>query len=168
VGLNKAFPSKRMRQTFSGLTLIELVLAMAISVTILFVVAVAYVTSIRTFTQEMSRSDIFWDGYRGLDTITEELRDSLYIIASEPDTISFWWKDLNANGSIEANEVVSYSLSGQNLIRSVGGNDLPLVQNVAGFDLTYDHPADPGLITITLTMRKEGQMTTLESKVSPR
>jgi prepilin-type N-terminal cleavage/methylation domain-containing protein len=164
-----------MRQTFSGLsarrqglTLIELVLAMAISAIILFVVAVAYVASIRTFTQEISRSDIFWDGYRGLDTITEELRDSLEIIANETDNISFWWKDLNANNSIEANEVVSYSLSGQNLIRSVGGEDLPLVQNVVGFDLAYDYPANPGLITITLTLRKEGQMTTLESKVNPR
>ena len=157
-----------MRQITKGLTLIELVIAMAISLAVLFVVAVAYFASVRTFTQEISRSDIFWDGYRGLDTMTEELRDSLEITAMETDSISFWWKDLNENGSMEANEVVSYVLSGEGLTRSVGSDSAPLVQNVIGFNLAYDYPADPGLITITLTLRKEGQMTTLESKVSPR
>ena len=157
-----------MRQTIKGLTLIELVLAMAISFVILYVVVVAYLASIRTFTQEISRSDIFWDGYRGLGTITEELRDSLEITTSEAESISFWWKDLNTNGSMEANEVVSYALSGQNLTRSIGSDSQPLVKNVSGFSLAYDNPAAPGLIIITLTMQKKGQMTTLESKVSPR
>ncbi|MFH1347990.1 MAG: prepilin-type N-terminal cleavage/methylation domain-containing protein [Candidatus Margulisiibacteriota bacterium] len=151
-----------------GVTLIELVLAMAISLVALLIVVLGYNIGTKTFTQETSRSDFFWEGSRGVQTVTEELRGCLELTSADSDSISFWWEDLNDNSTMEANEVVDYSVSNQILVRTQGTETKPLVHNVISFDLTYDDLADPELITVTLTMLKEGNMVTLESKANLR
>lgn len=151
-----------------GVTLIELVLAMAISLVALLIVVLGYNIGIKTFTQETSRSDFFWEGSQGVQTVTEELRECLELTSADSNSISFWWKDLNDNSTMEATEKISYAVSNQILVRTQGTETKPLVHNVIGFDLTYDDLADPELITVTLTMLKEGNMVTLESKANLR
>jgi hypothetical protein len=69
---------------------------------------------------------------------------------------------------MEAGEIVSYSLSGQNLVRAIGSETKPMVGNVVDFSLTYDSPAYPTLVTVSLTLLKEGNLATLESKADIR
>ncbi|MFC1568258.1 PilW family protein [Candidatus Margulisiibacteriota bacterium] len=157
-----------MLRTIKGLTLIELVLAITLSLVALMVVAVSYSVSVRSFTSEMSRSDIFQDGQRALETITEELRESLGVTAAGSDNIRFWWKDLNENTTLEADEVVEYSLSGQTLIRTLGSTPEPVARNVSAFSLDYDVPADPTLVTVILTMQDSETTVSLEGKAGLR
>jgi Tfp pilus assembly protein PilW len=157
-----------MLRTFKGLTLIELVLAITISLVALMLVALSYSVGVRSFTSEMSRSDIFQDGQRALDNITEELRESLGVTAAEPDNITFWLKDFNENTTMEADEVASYTLSGQTLIRTLGSTPEPVAKGVANFSLDYDVPADPTLVTVVLTMQNNESMITLEGKAGLR
>ncbi|MEE8638508.1 MAG: hypothetical protein V3T21_05645 [Candidatus Margulisiibacteriota bacterium] len=150
-----------------GITLIELVFSMALSLVILLVVVLAYLVGIRSFTQEMSRFDIFWDAHQGLGTITGDIRECDDVISAQAGSIEIWL-DLNGDTTMEANEVVGYALSGQNLIRTIGSESKPVVHNIVGFDLEYDNPAYPTLVTVTLTMLKEGNLATLESKADIR
>ncbi|MFC1540528.1 PilW family protein [Candidatus Margulisiibacteriota bacterium] len=157
-----------MLRTIKGLTLIELVLAITLSLVALMVVAVSYSVGVRSFTSEMSRSDIFHDGQRALDNITEELRESLGVTVAGSDNIRFWWKDLNENTTLEADEVVEYSLSGQTLIRTLGSTPEPVARNVAAFSLDYDVPAAPTLVTVVLTMQDSETTVSLEGKAGLR
>jgi Tfp pilus assembly protein PilW len=151
-----------------GITLIELVIAIAISLVAFLVVAVSYSVGLRSFTQEMSRSDILLDGQKGLESITEELRECLNITSAGSNSVTFWWRDLNENETMDAGEVVSYAVSSQVLRRTRGSTVEPVAKNVSVLRLNYDNPADPSLITVILTMQKEGNLVTLEGKASLR
>lgn len=169
------FLQKPMPRTFSdrpaalrGVTLIELILAMTITMVAFLVVVLGYNVGVKTFSQETSRSDLFWEGSQGIETVTSELRDSVELISAGTDSISFWWKDLNDNQTREADEVVTYAVSNQILVRTQGTVTKPMAHNVVGFDLSYDNPADPELITVALTMRKADNVVTMESKAALR
>lgn len=174
-GEPKAFPWKPMQPIIrqknlrqSGITLIELVFALAISLVVLLVVMVAYFAGIRTFTQELNRFDIFWGAQQGLDTITEEIKDCLDVTAADSHSITIWWRDLNDNASKEAEEVVSYSLTAGQLIRTQGGVSKVIAKNVEGFQLEYDNPAYPTFVTVSLSMSKGDNQVTLEAKADIR
>jgi hypothetical protein len=150
-----------------GITLLELVLAMAISLAILAVIMVAYFAGVRTFTQEMSRFDIFWDAHKALDAVTDDIRNCDDVISSEADSINLWC-DLDADTTMEANEYVSFYLSDQKLMRTLSGESRLVVDNVESFVLEYDDDAYPTLVTVTLTMNKAGHRATLEGKANIR
>jgi prepilin-type N-terminal cleavage/methylation domain-containing protein len=151
-----------------GLTLIELVLVIAISTVILLLMVLAYLVGIRSLTQETSRFDLYWDGNRVIQDMAEEVRNCLNVNSADSSSISIWWDDVNDNGTMEADEVVSYVLSDHQLVRSRGSESRVLAKNVAGFNLSYDNPGYPTLVTITLTMGKEGNIATLETKADIR
>ena len=157
-----------MPRPIRGLTLLELVLALATSTVILGLLMVAYFAGIRAFTQEIDQFDMFWEGEQAVDRLVSEVRESLDITSLENTVISFWWRDINGNTSMEADEIVTYSRSGDYLVRSNGGSSQPLARNVALFNLDFDDPIDPSLIRIKLVLAKNGSITTIESKVAPR
>ena len=146
----------------------ELVLVIAISSAVLFVIVTAYLTGVQSFTREMSRFDIFWEANQALEDITGNIRGCLDVTSAASDSITFWWDDLNDNTSMEADEVMTYSLSGQKLIQTIGSGSKPILDHVADFELEYDNPAYPTLVTVTLTMQKEGNYATLEAKADIR
>jgi|GEM_PF-1072769 len=150
-----------------GITLVELVIAMAISLALLLVLYAAYFAGVRSFNQEMNRFDIFWDAYRGLDDITNRIRNCDNLISAEAENIHLWL-DENADGSMEASELISYFLSGNKLMRTRGEESRPIVDNVETFMLEYDSPSYPTLVTVTLTMNKGGSRATLEGKADIR
>jgi hypothetical protein len=96
------------------------------------------------------------------------LRESLGVTVADSDNITFWWQDLDNDTTMEAEEVISYALSGQTLIRTLGGTPEPAARSVAAFNLTYDVPADPNLVTVILTMQNAQGMITLEAKAGLR
>jgi len=157
-----------MSRATRGLTLIELVLGMVVFLAALYAVWAIYITGVKTFTQETSRFDLFWDGNRGMETITEEIRECKDVTVAGSSEIALWWKDLNADLSMEADEIVKYSVSDRILTRTLGSAPNPLLKNVLGFNLIYNNPADPSLVTVTLTLGKEGNLVTLESKANIR
>jgi len=157
-----------MGQQQRGITLIELVFATALSLVIMLVLFAAYSVGVRTFDQEMDRFDVFWDSHAAVNQMVSEIQRCLDIISNEPDSISFWLDDANDNGSMEADEVVSYSLSGSTLTRGQGGTLKPLAKNVSVLGLEYDNIGYPTLVTITLTMLKGQSMVTIESKADVR
>lgn len=152
----------------TGVTLLELVIAMAITAVLLGSLMIAYSIGVRSFTEETSQFDLYWDGQNALDQLVEEIRDSLAITSLEAGLITIWYQDLNNDGSMEANEMVSFAQSGSYLVRSSGSSSQPLTKNVQMFVLDFDMPVNPALINIKLTLAKDKSVATLESKVAPR
>ncbi len=159
--------TREMPLSRRGITLVELVIAMAISLAILFVLYAAYFAGVRSFNQEMNRFDLFWDAYRGLDDITDRIRNCDDVISTEADSINLWL-DSDHNGNMEAAELIGYSLSGNKLMRTMGSESRPIVDNVEAFMLEYDNPGYPTLITVTLTVIKDENRATLEGKADIR
>jgi len=157
-----------MSRISSGVTILELVLATMISTFLIGAVISAYIVSMRLFSQQTGETDIFWNGQRSADVMVGEIRESLSVVTPNPNSLSFWWKDLNGNSSREANETVTYSLSGHDLMRSLGASVHTLASNVDSINFSYDATPNPRLVTITLVLSSAGETASVESKVKIR
>jgi hypothetical protein len=157
-----------MWRTSKGITLFELLISMAVSLILTTLVISVYLVSNQLFTGEVSRSDIFWEGSRGADTLSKEIREGLEITSAEAGRLTLWWKDLNANGSKEAGEIITYSLSGESLMRKFGSDLRGVASLISRLSFSYDSPLTPKLVTITITTSSQGKTTTLETKARLR
>ncbi|MBU0672466.1 MAG: hypothetical protein KJ732_05515 [Candidatus Margulisbacteria bacterium] len=151
-----------------GFTILEFVLATSLSLMVIGVVVSAYIVSMRVFNQQISQSDIFWDGHRAVETMTKEIRECLEVTSAEASTITFWWKDLDGSTTRDANETVSYALANQNLRRTIGSTSRGIANNVTSLSFAYNTNPNPSLVTVTVTLSRQGETTTVESKARIR
>ncbi len=151
-----------------GFTIFELILAMSISIIMIAMIVSIYSISLRLFSQVLSRSDVFWNGQLAMNRMTTEIRESLMVTDPGAGNISFWWKDFNLNGTSESGEIVTYSLSGNNLIRSSGGASQNIAGGVSFLGFDYNITPRPRLVTITLRLNSANEAATIESKAKVR
>jgi prepilin-type N-terminal cleavage/methylation domain-containing protein len=154
-----------------GFTLLELMIAMGIISFIMAGVFMAFGIALKLFADEMTRTDIFIEADRGMSRMVRELREAKEITAASSREMTFWYADLNNNGTREPSELATYRWSGSaesTLNRIVSGETFPLSYGVFRFALTYDDPADVKLVNIALTVGKGETRATLESSVRPR
>jgi len=157
-----------MLRISKGFTIIEFVIATALSTMLIGAIITTYIVGLRVFNQELSRSDIFWDGQSAMATMTNELRECLTVTNAQSDSVTFWWQDLDQSTSQEADEIVSYFLSGQSLIRTIGSSRRDLAQNVSSLNFVYDTTPAPKFITITLLLQRKTETATVKSSVRLR
>lgn len=146
-------------------------ISMAIILMAMGAIFMAFSVALRLFVDESTRTDVFIEADRGMSEMAKELMGAKQVLVSTSREVSFWLADLNDNGTREAEETVTYAWSGSpesNLNRESAGTARAVAYGVYGFDLTYDDPADPTLISITLNVGQRGIQTTLESSVKLR
>ncbi len=137
------------------------------------VIFYAFTASMRIFTSEMSEADTSLETHRAMERMTKELRGALQIVSAEASSITFWYNDLNGDGTMEANETVTYSWTGASpgyINRTVQTSTQEVSSGIMNFSLTYNDP-DPSninFITIFMAAQNGSTMSTLESSVDCR
>jgi hypothetical protein len=140
---------------------------------LMVVIFYAFTASMHIFTTEISRTDTSIEAHRAMERMTVELRESLQIISAESTSVSFWNNDLNGDGTVEANEIVTYSWTGapQGFInRTIQTATQEISTGITNFSLTYNDP-DPSnvnFITILIVAQNGSVVSTLESSVDCR
>jgi prepilin-type N-terminal cleavage/methylation domain-containing protein len=154
-----------------GFTIIELLISMAMLLTLLMVIFMVYNVGNKMMISENSRTDLMIEGSRAVDSLTKELREARTITTSEARSITFW-RDLNGNSTMEANEIIKFSwsgTSGDRLKRTVLSTQESTLSNyVQNFQLTYDNPSNIKLITMTLRVGQGTETMSFEASVRPR
>jgi len=156
-----------------AVTLIELIIAMAISVFILGVLVASYIAGTSIFNSEMDRSAAFLEANKGISTLRIDLRNCLELTSAASTSISFWAQDANSNGSKEAAEIFTYSWNGtpgSSLIKTVSGTNTMVAKNISNFNLTYDSASLASIrqVNIKIASSSGKDIATLESSVKLR
>jgi len=141
---------------------------MALSLTIILVMVLAYNTGSRVFVEQTSRSEILSRGDTSLEKMTEEIQRSRRVTSAETSRIFIWPEDLNGNLSPEGTEIVSYLLQGGNLTRVSSTDSVILTGQATNLAFNYDNSIDPKLVTIRLTLTSGNSLITFESKAMLR
>lgn len=162
-----------MKSKNTGVTLIELLIAISISFFVIITIIVLYIGGIKIFGTELNISNIHIESKRAMNLMGNEIKDCLEIETALPTSFSFWWKDLNSNSSKEANEIVSYSwdgVDGGNLTRTISANSEIISKYVDNFNLTYNNQTISLIrtVNIKLTNLLNDEISTLESTVKIR
>jgi len=142
-------------------------MVLGIALTVLFY---AFTATMRLLSDELSQHDISFETQRPTERMVKELRESLEFVTATTESISFWYRDLNGNGSREANETVTYRWepSVEALFREIPGNSLRISNNITHFHLTYDNPSNITTVYIHITAKRGTTINTLESSVKSR
>jgi len=156
-----------------SVTLIELIIAMAISVFILGVLVASYIAGTSIFNSEMDRSAAFLEANKGISVLRIDLRNCLELTSAASASISFWAQDANSNGSKEAGEIFMYSWNGtpgSPLIKTVSGANTMVAKNISSFNLTYDSASLASIkqVNIKIASSSGRDVATLESSVKLR
>ena len=160
--------SSSNKRNRAGVTLAEIIIVLAISLSVIAVITLAYTAGIRSFQGEMSFSEAYLEGNQTLEKMIKEIRKARGVASAEAGKLSLWLEDLNSNYSMEAGEIISFSLANGNLTRASAADSQVLSGGVANISFSYDNPASPRLITIQLTLGSGEALSTLESKTKPR
>ncbi len=156
-----------------SVTLIELSIALVLSVGILGVLVMAYVTGTRLFTSEMGTSSAFLEANKAMNSLRTDLRSCLALTNATSTSISFWADDLNTNSSMEANEIYHYSWNGtpgSPLLRTAAGSSVMMAKDIRLFSLTYDSGSLASItqVHIKIAAGTGNNIATLESSVKLR
>ncbi len=156
-----------------GATLIELIIAMAISVGIMGVLVMTYVVGTGIFNSEMDRSSAFMEANKAVNALRGDLRSCLELTGATSTSISFWADDLNSNGTKEANEIYAYSwngTAGNPLMKTISGNSTMVAKNLNELLLTYNSASLTSItqVDIKITTGTADNVSTLESSVKLR
>jgi len=148
-------------------------IVMAVLSIAIAVIFYAFTASMRIFTDEMSESGSSIEMHRAMERMTRELRESRQITSANSTSITFWYQDLNGNGTRDANETVKYTWTGTTegyVNRTVQSSTLEVASGIRGFTLTYNDPAPANikLIKIFITALNGKSVSTLESSVKSR
>ena len=137
------------------------------------VIFYAFTASMHIFTSEMSEADASLEAHRAMERMTKELRGALQIVAASGTSVTFWYSDLNGDGTREANETVTYSWTGASqgyINRTVQTSTQEISIGIQNFLLTYNDPSPPNinLIKIFMSAQNGSTVSTLESSVDCR
>lgn len=141
----------------AGFTLVELLIATLLIGIISLGIFQTLRVSINSLKQNQQINASFQNANMSLAMIVRELRGGKnFNISSNSQSITFENQD---------GDTITYSLSSDNLFRSVNGPQTLLAENVTNFQVTQ--PVT-GLYTINLTINVGGYIVQLQDSVKPR
>lgn len=157
-----------------GLTLIELIITTALVSVLIGVFCWLLLAGFRTWVSGKTRADMVQSADRAMETMTRWISVATSITAASANSITFTG-DID-NDSMQ--ETVSFSLSGTNLQRTVGGTAITMAPNTQTLSFTYVNsagapivPADQAardtirLVNVSATTSASGETVTLKSGV---
>ena len=135
----------------SGFTLTEMMVTIVIFIVTLFALYSLFDMSIKVFMLGNNKAEAMENARQGLEKMEREIRQAYAFDRGAGDThllnamnatqIEFG-NDLDGNGIIECTteetcEIISYSLDGETLMRTSGGDPQPAVEHVDNVEFTY-------------------------------
>ncbi len=143
---------QRGRARQRGFTLVELLVAMAVSSIVLGTIVVFFTLQNRSYTRDTATADLQQVVRAAIDFMSDNIRmaglDPLQtgdfgIEAAGADGITFT-ADLDMNGQIDVSnsERIAYALNGNQVQQTVGAVTEPLVDNVTNIAFTYRDASD--------------------------
>jgi len=156
-----------------GTTMIELIIALSITVFVMVVLVYSYIAVIDVFRGEMDTTDIEIESSRAMEIMVREIRELNTIQSAASSSITFWGKDLNLNGTADTGEIITYSwdgTAGGNILRTVAGAQKPIARHVNSFVITYDNPAVALIrkVDIKVVTGNGNRLSTKDSSITPR
>lgn len=156
-----------------GTTMIELIIALSITVFVMVVLVYSYLAVVDVFRGEMDTTDIEIESSRAMEVMSREMRELNQIQAAASSSITFWGKDLNMNGTQETNEIITYSwdgIAGGDLVRTTNGVQKPIARHVNSFVISYDNPTVALIkkIDLKIVTGSGDRLSTKESSITPR
>ena len=153
--------------------MIELIIALSITVFVMVVLVYSYVAAVDVFRGEMDTTDIEIESSRAMEIMSREIRELNEIHSAAGSSVTFWGKDLNMNGTQEANEIITYSWDGTpggDLVRTAASAQKPIARHVNSFAVTYDSPTVSSVkkIDIKIVTGSGDRLSTKESSITPR
>jgi type II secretory pathway pseudopilin PulG len=153
--------------------LLESILVLSLLSIAMAVIFYAFSASMRIFTSEMWEADASLEVHRAMERMTKELRGALEVVSASGTSVTFWYSDLNGDGTREANETVTFSWTGTSegyINRTVLTATQEISTGIKKFSFTYNDPSPPNIkfITIFLSAQKGSTVSTLESSVDCR
>lgn len=155
----------------SGFSLIEAIIAMAVLSLAIAIVFYGYVMVTNVFIEEMSDSDILLQANRPIEEMSKELRTSRQILSKSANSITFWYKDTNENGSREGGETISYTWYGTpegNLYKTISNDAYIVATGIRQFLLTYNSSTAASYINVKIAVSKGNKVGTVESSIQCR
>ncbi|MPM29713.1 hypothetical protein SDC9_76253 [bioreactor metagenome] len=163
---------KRNKHNQNGFTLIELVIAMALTVLLLTGLFTLLSTSLKAWSIGLSKTDIQYTARFSTDMLTRDLQFATQIIVKNPKSL-----DLYTNKYSITNQKITYSLDNGILYKDVndgsprqpltGGNNSPVRCDLSFEDLTPAGYATKTVgITLTATDTATKKNFTIETAVS--
>ena len=161
-----------------GLTLTELIIVILLFSIIVAFLGQAFVVGLRSWDSGKNRAGLRQEGNFALEKMTRETCLAASITTAAADQITFE-ADLDDDSS---DETITFELSSNELIRTVGSIDTVLARNVQTFTLSYRDvndspmslPSDVSnqakrdtirIVTIVLTLNDLDETTTLSTSV---
>jgi prepilin-type N-terminal cleavage/methylation domain-containing protein len=162
-----------MLRRSKGFTLVESILVLAMLSIVMVIIFYAFSASMSIFSGEISEADASLEAHRAMERMTKDLRGALQIIDANDTSITFWNSDLNGDGTVEANELVTYSWTGTSegfINRTVQTSTREISTGIKSFSLTYNDASVEAIrvVTIKMTAKIGTNISTLESSVNGR
>lgn len=171
-------PLKRSYQIFKGprgnsggFTLLESIISMAVMTLAIALIFYAFQATMKVLTEELSEADVSLEVHKGMERMVRELRGALEVPSAASTSITFWYRDLNGNGTRDAAETINYTWTGittETLTRTMGSSTFIVANKIIDLSLTYDNPSSVKLVKIKITGIKGTSVSTLESSVKLR
>ena len=155
-----------------GFTLIEATLVLALLSLAMAVVFYGFTMSMDVLTSEFAEADASFQAQKGMERMSQEMKNAILITAASSRDVTFWYQDYNGNGTIDAGESVRYTWSATNdlLNRTQSVSTIAIAKTIQSFNMTFDSATPANITTINIVLKtiKNGMVTTLDSSVTPR
>lgn len=155
-----------------GLSLMELIIAVSISMVLLGTVFLSFEIAYDKWKELNIRTELVKKASLTIQRMCKELREAVRqegggVVRSFTSQSIEFEADLNDDGDPE---LIEYTKSGENLLRTVDGQVSLMTRKVANFLVQTDSDDTPLIkeITLSLTLQKDGESYTLSSLVRPR
>jgi type II secretory pathway component PulJ len=144
-------PGGRFLREESGFTLTEMMVTTVICIVVLFALYSIFDMSIKVFVVGNNKAEAMENARLGLEKMEREIRQAYAYNRGADDTHLFdtmeateieFGNDLDGNRIIECSpppdcEIISYSLDGETLMRTSGGDPQPVIEHVDDLEFTY-------------------------------
>jgi type IV pilus assembly protein PilW len=182
-------PARRPRRAQAGMSLVEVMVVLGITMVVLGVVATVLFSSTRLSSRTSQRADIQGGSRQALAMMTTELRQAgadpsippvgvVAIVYGDSVTVHVR-SDLNGDGVLQTTEpsedvTYSYSAASRVLSRDPGTGAVPYLNRVSGMRLTYFDNANTPILALPLSAADAArvnsiglQLTVVEGQAQP-
>jgi len=150
------------------MTLVEMLLVLSLSLVVITLVVTAYMLGARVLQEKMVYQETSLEASRGMEWLTADVQKSRRILSAEAQSFSLWLADTNSDQIIDPDELITYALVGNQLVRYSPAETRILTDQVAGLTFSYAPAVDPTLLSVNLKIASDYETSTWETRARLR
>jgi hypothetical protein len=150
------------------MTLVELVLALSLSFSIITLVVTAYLVGLRVFQEKVANLETFQEGSRGMEWFIRDIRQSRQVISAEAQSVSLWLMDADSDQIMDPDELVTYGRQGDKLMRSTLADSQLIAAQITSLAFSYSPLVNPTLVSLNLQITTDYGVNTWEAQARLR